>query len=69
MYLWNNSKVIFLENSLTYISTIEARLTISKMTPMNDTLDICAKHVDSANAENLVRKLMDVIKSGGKNTT
>jgi hypothetical protein len=43
----------------------EARLSISKMTPMNDTLDICAKQVDSGNAENLVRKLMEVIKTGG----
>eukprot|EP01114_Cavostelium_apophysatum_P005403 TRINITY_DN1633_c0_g5_i1.p1 TRINITY_DN1633_c0_g5~~TRINITY_DN1633_c0_g5_i1.p1 ORF type:complete len:992 (-),score=360.72 TRINITY_DN1633_c0_g5_i1:43-3018(-) len=42
----------------------EARIAISKMTPMNDTLELCTKQVDTSNIEPLVRKLVEVIKTG-----
>lgn len=42
----------------------QARISISNLTPMNDTLDICAKHVENSNVEELVVKLVELIKSG-----
>eukprot|EP01119_Soliformovum_irregulare_P015728 TRINITY_DN4466_c0_g1_i1.p1 TRINITY_DN4466_c0_g1~~TRINITY_DN4466_c0_g1_i1.p1 ORF type:complete len:1775 (+),score=639.94 TRINITY_DN4466_c0_g1_i1:70-5394(+) len=42
----------------------QARVSVSSLTPMNETLDICIKHVDENNIEDLVTRLIDTIKTG-----
>lgn len=41
-----------------------ARMAASKLSPLNDTLDICAKQVDPSNAPELVARLIDLIRTG-----
>jgi len=37
---------------------------VSKLSPINDTLEMCVKHVDSSNIEDLVERLVEVVKRG-----
>lgn len=40
------------------------RLAVSKLSPINDTLDFCVKHVDENNVEEVVDGLIEVVKRG-----
>jgi hypothetical protein len=42
-------------------------MAVSRYSPMNETLDLCVKYVDSTNIDELVAKLLEVVKTG--NTT
>src|SRR4051812_36572331 len=39
-------------------------MAVAKSSPMSDTLEFCLKYVDSQNAEELVNKIVEVIKVG-----
>lgn len=42
----------------------QTRLELNKGTPLSETLEICVKYVDSSNVDELVGKLLEVIKQG-----
>eukprot|EP01113_Clastostelium_recurvatum_P027951 TRINITY_DN3387_c0_g1_i2.p1 TRINITY_DN3387_c0_g1~~TRINITY_DN3387_c0_g1_i2.p1 ORF type:complete len:1971 (+),score=451.33 TRINITY_DN3387_c0_g1_i2:78-5990(+) len=41
-----------------------ARMAVSRLSPLNDTLELCAKQVDSSNIDELMSKLVPLIRGG-----